>query len=253
MSAGQRNLQIFGMARSACYYTAQAVAERPASHHFIGMNSFLMLLVDELIDNTCEVYTNDPSSYLALLVEHLSSTPHHTGPLNATHPGYGTLPSCAKTCTLGHLKLSVLLGVFDSVSSSHFSCFHRLCHKPSTQPADLSPDENIADYYDHNSALPSDDADHDQQSVDVACKSGIPSFQRRKYFSIWSSSRGVMDTSWCCILRSIFQAKIHEPGVWLTLRASALYLFIMFSALLLFFDVFLVSPVEAGVRDFVFL
>ena len=82
-----------------------------------------MPLVDHIIDNTREVCKNDPSSCLALLVEHLSSTPHHTGPLNATHPGYGALLCSAKRCTLSHLKLSVLLGVSHSHFSSHFFSF----------------------------------------------------------------------------------------------------------------------------------
>ena len=84
MSAAQPNLQMVRMARSACHHTAQRVTEIPASHHFIGMNSFFMMLVEYIIDDTYEVYTKVSSSCLALLNEHLSSTPHHTGPLNAT-------------------------------------------------------------------------------------------------------------------------------------------------------------------------
>ena len=104
----------------------------------ISTDSFFMLLVDHIIDNTCEVCKNDPSSCLPLLVEHLSSTPHYTGPPNATHPGYGALRCSTKRCDLSHLKLSVFLGVSHSDFYSHFFSFYRLTPKPLAQPADLS-------------------------------------------------------------------------------------------------------------------
>ena len=96
---------------------------KPGESSLNKTNSFFMPFVDHIIDNTCEVCKNDPCLWLALLVEHLCSTPHHTGPPNATHPGYGALHCSAKRCALSHLKLSVLLGVSHSHFSFHFFSF----------------------------------------------------------------------------------------------------------------------------------
>ena len=87
------------------------------------MNSFFMVIVEHIIDNTCEVCTSVSSSCVAQPFKPISSTSHHTGPLNAPYSGYGNLPCRAKTGTFRHLKLSVLLGVFHSDFPSHSFAF----------------------------------------------------------------------------------------------------------------------------------
>ena len=96
---------------------------QPGESSLIGMNSFFMIIVKHITDNTCEVCTTASSSCIAQPFKLISSTSHHTVPPKATHPGYGDLRCRAKSRDFSHLKSSVFLGVGHSDFSSHFFCF----------------------------------------------------------------------------------------------------------------------------------
>ena len=96
---------------------------QPGESPLIGMNSFFMVIVEHIIDNACEVCTTVSSSCVAQPFKLISSTSHHTGPLTAPYSGYRDLRCRPKTCTLSHLKLSVLLGTVYCDFPSHSFAF----------------------------------------------------------------------------------------------------------------------------------
>ena len=228
--------------------------EIPAIHHFIGMSSFFMMLVEYIIDDTFEVYTKVSSSCLAQLTEHLSSTSHHTGPLTATLPVYGDLPCRTKTGTFRHLKLSVLLGVFYSDFLSHSVAFSQTqpqasCATCGPTPTATSPTTTLTStrLYCAMMAILSDN----RWLQRARAGSQLSSAAKINIFgAVLEELRVHLGDELLHDQNPLLFVYINEPGALVhSSGVGTVFIYYVPLFLVIFLFFFDVSPVEAGVRD----
>ena len=136
----------------------------------------------DTISEVCDPCTNVSMACLGMRFEALYSRTSHTCALIAAHSESSACSYQRKMCTFGRLKLSVRFGRGPQRLTLLLFCGSQTrsqAHRATSEP--FSGD-NLVDSYGHKSATLSDDGDSNRRSIQLAGKTGILAYQRRRNF-----------------------------------------------------------------------